>query len=601
MAPPLSGKQPNFLVIVADDLGFSDCGCFGSEIRTPNIDKLGKDGVRYTGFHSAAACSPTRAMIMTGTDHHIAGLGNLIEWTDFGGQNFPQGSKYNTAPQRGMPGYEGYLNEKVATLPEILKNSGYHTMMSGKWHLGLKPERSPHARGFERSLALLPACSNHYAYEPEERSLPKFLEKSTIALHMEDDHYVDSLPEDWYSSNGYGDRILQYLTDWKESDDLRPFFAYLPFSAPHWPLQAPKEYIDHYRGIYDSGPEALRQARLANLIKLRMIAPDTKPHPVIADEVTGWDEMTDDERKLSCRAMEAYAGMVECMDHNIGRVIDYLSSINELDNTYVMFMSDNGAEGAAYEAYPMVKGPLMEYLGKHYNNAHSNIGAKDSFVWYGPRWAQAATAPSRLYKAYTTEGGVRVPCITRFPGLRPREISETFATVMDIAPTILEMAGISHPAPRFQGRDIVPMRGKTMLPWLCGRAERVHAEEHIHGWELCGRGAIRKGNWKADFIPKPKGTDKWQLYDLSRDPGEIVDLADSEPEKMRELMGHWENYTTECGVIPLQPELGTYVVAMDEQMVENAWMEYEYWKPGAREERERFMREPKKFRKDAAL
>ena len=259
-------------------------------------------------------------------------------------------------------------------------------------------------------------------------------------------------------------------------------------------------------------------------------------------------------------------------------------------------MSDNGAEGAAYEAYPMVKGSLMEHLGKYYNNSLDNIGAHNSFVWYGPRWAQAATAPSRLYKAYTTEGGVRVPCVARYPGLRPGQINDTFATVMDIAPTILEMAGITHPAPTYRGRDVVPMRGKSMLPWLSAQAERVHAADHIHGWELCGRGAIRKGHWKADFIPKPKGTDKWQLYDLSKDPGEINDLAEEKHEILEELLGHWDKYVQECGVIPLQPELGTYVVATEEQMPENAWMEYEYWKPGARgPEREKFFREVKRF------
>ena len=245
---------------------------------------------------------------MTGTDHHIAGLGNLIEWTDLSRQN---ASKFSTAPQRGMPGYEGYLNDRVATLPEILKDEGYLTLMSGKWHLGLKPERSPQSRGFERSLALLPACSNHYDWRPdaeEKGEIPTFLEKSVIALHVEDDHYVDELPPDWYSSNGYGDKMMEYLEEWKEGGDERPFFAYYPFSAPHWPLQCPKEYREHYRGVYDEGPEALRQKRLANLIKLGMIDPDTKPHPVVADEVEGWEDMTDQERELSCRAMEAYAG-----------------------------------------------------------------------------------------------------------------------------------------------------------------------------------------------------------------------------------------------------------------------------------------------------
>ncbi|KAI9849733.1 MAG: hypothetical protein M1838_000094 [Thelocarpon superellum] len=595
------GKRPNFLIIVADDLGFSDCGSFGGEIRTPNIDKLGEQGVRWTGFHSAAACSPTRAMILTGTDHHIAGLGNLVEWTTLGGQTYPKGSPISTAPQRGMPGYEGYLNEKVATLPEILQENGYHTFMSGKWHLGLKPERSPYARGFDRSLALLPACSNHYGWQPEaekSQGLPRFLEKTVIALHMEDDHYVRDLPKDWYSSNAYGDRMLRYLSEWQESQDGRPFFAYYPFSAPHWPLQAPQEYIEHYRGVYDEGPEALRQRRLARLTELGMITPETKPHPVVADEVTGWEEMTAHERKLSSRAMETYAGMVECMDDNIGRVMDYLEQIGEADNTFVMFMSDNGAEGAAYEAYPMIRGPLMEHLGRHYNNSLENIGAFDSFTWYGPRWAQAATAPSRLYKTYTTEGGVRVPCIARYPTFREGEIVDAFATVMDIAPTVLQMAGIAHPAPRFRSRPIVHMRGASMLPFLDGSAPRVHAEDHIHGWELCGRGAIRKGSWKADFIPPPKGPGTWQLYDLSRDPGETDDLAASHPDTLHELLQHWEDYVRECGVVPLQPELGTYVVATEEQMPENAWMEYEYWKPGALEEgkREKFFRDVKRLR-----
>ena len=588
MAEP---KRPNFLIIVADDLGFSDCGSFGSEISTPNIDKLAKDGVRLTGFHSAAACSPTRAMILTGTDHHIAGLGNLIEWTDFSGQNFPKGSKYTTAPQRGMPGYEGYLNQKVAALPEILRDAGYHTVMSGKWHLGLTKERSPLARGFERSLALLPACSNHYDWRPDA-TFPKFLEKSVIALHMEDDHYISELPKGWYSSDGYGDRMLKYLHEWHDRKDDRPFFAYYPFSAPHWPLQAPKKYIDHYKGVYDEGPEALRQKRLKRLIELGMIPDGVKPHPVVADEVKGWEEMSEMERKLSSKAMEAYAGMVECLDHNIGRVTDYLESIGELDNTYIMFMSDNGAEGAAYEAYPMISGQLMEHLGKYYNNHIDNVGNFDSFVWYGPRWAQAATAPSRLYKAYTTEGGVRVPCVIRYPPLTKghslTSITETFATVMDIAPTLLELANVKHPAPTYQGRSVVHMRGKSMVSWLRGAEKTIHDPAAPFGWELCGRAAIRKGNWKADFIPFPKGISAWQLYDLSKDPGETEDLAEKQPKILEDLLEHWEKYCEECGVVPLQPELGArFHEAVGSQMKEGQWIEYEYWKPGGLEEQNR--------------
>lgn len=380
-------KRPNFLVIVADDLGFSDLSCFGGEIRTPNIDKIASNGIRFTDFHAAAACSPSRAMIMTGTDHHIAGLGNLIEWTNISGQNAPaegNSKRFDTAPQRGMPGYEGYLNERVATLPEILQDAGYLTLISGKWHLGLTPERSPKARGFERSFAHLPACSNHYAYEPQLETpdkIPDFMTMSFIALHSEDREYVKKLPDGWYSSNGYGDKMLSYLKERNEKKDERPFFGYLPFTAPHWPLQAPDEYIAHYKGVYDEGPEVLRQKRLQRMQEIGLIARGVEPHAVIADEVKAWDALTSEEKAKSAKAMEVFAAMVECIDANVGKVVDYLEQTGELDNTMVCFMSDNGAEGAAYEAYPIVQGQMMQHLKKYYNNSIENIGRGDSFVW----------------------------------------------------------------------------------------------------------------------------------------------------------------------------------------------------------------------------
>ncbi|CAI7585227.1 unnamed protein product [Penicillium glandicola] len=614
----MAAKRPNFLVIVADDLGFSDVGCFGGEIRTPNIDQIAKEGLRFTDFHAAAACSPTRAMIMTGTDHHIAGLGNLIEWTNISGQNGPKGSAMSTAPQRGMPGYEGYLNERVVALPEILRDGGYHTVMSGKWHLGLTPERSPHKRGFERSFAHLPACSNHYAYEPElkdQDQLPTFIEASYIALHMEDGDYVRHLPEDWYSSDGYGNKMVDYLKEWKESGGSegpdgqgdRPFFAYLPFTAPHWPLQAPREYIDHYRGVYDEGPDVLREKRLQRLKELGMVREDVEPHPVQAEEVKEWEEYSAEEKKKSSVAMEVFAGMVECIDSNVGKVVEYLRSIDELDNTFVCFMSDNGAEGAAYEAYPMVKSGVMPHLQKYYDNSLENLGNGNSFIWYGPRWAQAATAPSRLYKAFTTEGGVRVPFTCRFPAnfnINPADvaagkggITDQFATVMDLAPSILDMAGIKHPAPTYQGREVVEMRGRSFHPWAVGQADRIHPVEFIQGWETCGRAALRCADWKIVFIPKPKGPEKWQLYNLVQDPGEIHDLSDAEPEKLKKLLKLWDQYVLETGIVPLCPDLGEFLEATEAQMPENAWMEFDYWKDGARDEPEKFTRQPPRFQR----
>lgn len=262
----------------------------------------------------------------------------------------------------------------------------------------------------------------------------------------------------------------------------------------------------------------------------------------------------------------------------------------------------------------MIRGPLLQHLEKYYDNSLENIGNPDSFVWYGPRWAQAATAPSRLYKAYPTEGGVRVPCVIRYPGFKNGQIVDIFATVMDIAPTVLEMAGLSHPAPEWKGRQVVPMRGESFRAWAENEVETIHEKDFVQGWELLGRGAIRKGNWKAVFIPKvsmpsatvsdyaltstkqPKGPEKWQLYDLSKDPGEIHDLAGEEPEKVQELLTLWDQYVLENGVIPMQPELGEYIEALDEQMTEKGWMEYEWWKPGAIENPEAHIIQPPRFK-----
>ncbi|KAF2805914.1 alkaline phosphatase-like protein [Mytilinidion resinicola] len=617
MSSSTKPKRPNFLVILADDLGFSDIGCFGSEIHTPNIDKyqqLAKSGLRFTDFHAAAACSPSRAMLLTGTDHHIAGLGNLIEWTNISGQNDPSGAM-STAPQRGMPGYEGYLNERVVTLPEILRDGGYATMMAGKWHLGLTPERGPQNRGFEKSFAHLPACSNHYGYEPQLEKekgdqIPAFMTMSYIALHSEDGEYVKELPEGWYSSDGYGDKLLAYLRDWKEEQakEERPFFAYLPFTAPHWPLQAPQQYIKKfkkYKGVYDSGPDALRLQRLQRLQRLKdlgLIAPDVEPHPVVAEETKSWAELSPTERAASSRAMEVFAAMVECIDANVGKVVSYLESIGELENTFVTLMSDNGAEGAAYEAYPIVQSTMLGHLKKYYDNSLDNLRNGDSFIWYGPRWAQAATAPSRLYKAYTTEGGVRVPFLAKWPqGVlgkgRGGGVEGQFATIMDLAPTILEMAGLAHPAPLYKGREVVEMRGRSMQPFVSGAAPRIHPEDFVQGWETCGRAACRKGDWKIVFIPKPKGPERWQLYNLKKDPEEVHDLAEQEPERLEKLKGLWDQYVIETGVVPLAPALGKWMQAMEEQMVENAWIEYEYWKDGARDEPEKFFKDILRFQR----
>ncbi|OAP63414.1 hypothetical protein AYL99_02641 [Fonsecaea erecta] len=573
--PDGAQKRPNFLVIVADDLGFSDCACFGSEIQTPNIDALAAEatGLRFTSFHVAAACSPTRSMLMTGTDHHIAGLGQLAEFTR------------SSAAHHGQPGHEGYLNEKVVALPELLQEGGYHTMMSGKWHLGLRKEHHPHKRGFARSFALLPGCANHYAWEPPEydptAEPEKFFETATRALHVEDDQFVDVLPEGWYSSDGYGDKLLSYLSERTAEEKAKPFFAYLPFSAPHWPLQAPEENVRKYRNFYNAGPFALREARLKRLVSLGLVKPDVQPHPVVntaADDVH-WDDLDEESRLKSARAMETYAGMVDRMDWNIGRVIDYLKETGEYNDTLILFMSDNGAEGASYEALPLVGQNVMKHIEKYYDNSLDNIGRGNSFVWYGSQWAQAATAPSRLFKMHSTEGGCRVPLVVKLPESlcgssrlehAQGQVTDAFCTVMDLVPTFLSLAGLEHPGTQYTGRAIAPLRGCSWVPFLesvmsgssLARGQdppQIHNADYAVGFEIAGSGALRQGDWKITFVPSPRGPQRWELFNIRLDPGETRDLRETEPEKFQALLTLWEMYKKDVGVVGLAGEYPSVV------------------------------------------
>jgi arylsulfatase A-like enzyme len=530
-ASPARGKRPNFLVIVADDLGFSDVGAFGGEIATPHLDRLAHDGLRLTDFHSAATCSPTRAMLLSGTDHHIAGIGTMAE---------AMGPRHE-----GRPGYEGYLNFDVVPVMELLRDAGYLTLMSGKWHLGLTRETSPWARGFTRSFSLLPGAANHFASSPDTRSDPPQPKLKTI--YVEDDRAIPELPPDFYSSDGFTDKLLEYLGE--RQDKSQPFFAYLAFTAPHWPLQAPDDLIAKYRGRYDSGPEALRTERLARLGALGLCRPDVVPHPIVA-RTAEWAQLSPKERRVSARSMEVYAAMVERMDWNIGRVVAALTKSGELDDTFILFLSDNGAEGVLLEAAPLFGDRFMQHIARHYDNRLENIGRPNSFVWYGPRWAQAATAPSRLYKTFTTEGGIRVVSFIRYPAVARRQgIGEAFSTVMDVAPTLLDLAGVSHPGTEYRGRSVAVMRGRSMLPYLNGETEAVHAADEAVGWELFGRFGIRRGTWKAVRIPPPNGPGAWQLYDLARDPGETDDLAESHPDELAELLRLWEEYVASTGTL----------------------------------------------------
>ncbi|EKG13805.1 Sulfatase [Macrophomina phaseolina MS6] len=412
------------------------------------------------------------------------------------------------------------------------------------------------------------------------------LMKEFPVFYVEDDHQIEpsnlgkEFPNgSFYSSDAFSAKMCQYLDERTPSDRDKPFFAYLPFSAPHWPLQCSEEDRATYKGCYDDGPEALRQARLRKLKEMGIVPKHAVPHPVVAPQQhmdpkeerflsREWDGLSADQKAFSSRTMEIYAGMVQRMDTCIGQVLDKLRSTGELENTLVLFMSDNGAEGLLLEALPVINENIFDHIKNYYDNSLENLGNYNSFCWYGPQWASAATAPSRLYKCFTAEGGIRVPLILNYAPLtasaedRGTGIDHSFATVMDIAPTVLDLAGVTHPGTNWKGREIKPVRGKSWVPYLTrssAAAASIHEQGFVQGWELFGRMAIRKQHFKATFIPEPFGPNRWQLFDLAADPGETKDLAGAQPEKLKELLLAWDRYVEEVGLVGEAPEHGTFV------------------------------------------
>ncbi|KAI3405612.1 hypothetical protein KGF56_001630 [Candida oxycetoniae] len=544
MAVP--NKRPNFLIIVADDLGYTDLSPFGGEIHTPNLDKLAtQNGVRLTDFHTASACSPTRSMLLSGTDNHIAGLGQMAEFA----------IRHNKL--RDQPGYEGYLNDKVVALPEILQDDGYFTFISGKWHLGLKRPYWPIRRGFARSWCLLPGAGNHFKYVVKDSNgnqIP-FLPN----LYVEDDKQLNAdedLPDDFYSTVTFTDKAIEFIDSTPKE---QPFFGLLTYTAPHWPYQAPQERIAKYKGIYDLGPEDLRKKRLQRALDLGIIGENVKPHPITTLR-KDWKDLTPEEKEIELKIVQTYAAMVEILDENIGRIIDHLKAKDELDNTFILFMSDNGAEGMIMEALPLSNQRITSFVDEFYDNSLENIGNFNSFTFYGDQWAQAATAPHSMYKFWATEGAIVCPLIVHYPPLlksqnQQGKILKEFTTVMDILPTVLDIAGVDHPGQEYQGRKVAIPRGKSWKNYLSGESPLVHDENTVTGWELFGQQAIRKGHFKAVYIPKPFGPEKWQLFNIIEDPGETNDLAETKADILQELTNHWAVYAAETGLIELGPDI----------------------------------------------
>jgi arylsulfatase A-like enzyme len=523
MASP--SKRPNILLIVADDLGWSDLGAFGGEIDTPHLDAIAARGVKLTNFHTSPLCATTRAMLMTGCDHHQVGLGNMAELI--------------TPEQRGKPGYEGFLNDRADTIAERLRRGGYATMMSGKWHLGIHAETPPQAKGFERSFALFQGEHNHFGADQTE---------ATAGVHGQALYQWNGQParlrEGAYSTDYFADRMIEFLNE--SARDERPFFAYLPFTAPHCPLQAPLELIAANRGRYDEGPEVLRERRLARMRELKLSVAEVRHAGFFGSKP--WGELTPDERALDARKMEIYAAMVQAMDAAVGRVIATLDRLGRLENTLIVFLSDNGPSGTLRETAP----GWRDWIAAHAVNDFDNIGRPDSYTSIGPRWAEAQAAPFFLFKRYTTEGGVRTSAFAAGPGVKTAPEAPGFIHVTDLAPTLLECAGLdAAPAP---GK--LAMRGTSVAGMLAGRTAEVHPPEQEIGWELAYGRALRKGDWKAVYLPSIAQTiapglpvNRWLLFNLAADPGETTDLGAREPAKLRELVAAWDAYAAETGVV----------------------------------------------------
>ncbi|HSB84288.1 MAG TPA: arylsulfatase, partial [Nitrosarchaeum sp.] len=453
--------RPNILFIILDDTGFSDLAITGSEIPTPAIDSLIHDGTLLTNYYVQPTCSPTRAELLTGVDHHLNGLGTMSEFI---------------APnQVGKPGYETYLNYDVVTIADLLKDAGYHTILSGKWHLGAEHPYEPSDRGFEESFSLLEGAANHFS----ERQFT-YNENVTYVLNGEQVH----LPSDFYSSNNYADYMIDAID---KSHDGKPKFMYLSFTATHDPLQAPQEYIKKWEGKYDIGYDKVRDLRLQIQKERGIVSQDT---PLIPLELNtpSWDSLNDTQKKIQAKKMVIFAAMLDNMDHNIGRVIDHLKEIGEYDNTLIYLASDNGPFAVNVEdlsSFQTGDDPekFQQYM-HTYDNSVENMGNENSFVSLGPGWAQTGATPLFGFKATTSEGGMRVPAIIKTPYKSQVDKTDAFATVQDIVPTALDYANVVHPKTSYKGHSIHPMDGVSLKPLLDGKVQTIHQPDEPFATEI---------------------------------------------------------------------------------------------------------------------
>lgn len=508
--------RPNIVLVLVDDAALMDFGAYGGEAKTPNIDALAKRGTLFTQYRTSPLCAPSRAMLLTGMDNHRAGVATIP------GVMPPE--------QKGKPGYSLVLEPGVATLADYLKTAGYRTLMAGKWHLGSGPGELPTSHGFDHSFALDASGADNWE------------DKSYIPYYSEAPWYEDGepadLPENFYSSEFLVDKMISYLD---EGEGAAPFFAYLAFQAIHIPVQVSPEYTARYDGVYDQGWQALREQRHRRAIELGLV-PQGAPLAPMPDSAREWASLSDADRELYTRRMQANAGMMEAMDFHLGRLIAHLKARGIYDNTLFVVTSDNGPE------YNRGDNDATLALWMHFNGYHvglEGLGEKGSWGFIGPEWANAAASPSDLFKFYAAEGGIRVPFVIAGPGIETGRVG-SFAMVSDVAPTVLDLAGVEPSNP--DGR---PMTGKSLVPVLTGQADHTYGPDEPAGIEVSGNSALFLGRYKITRNMPPVGDGQWRLYDLSTDPGETRDLSADQPQVLDRLLRAYTDYAARMGVLPM--------------------------------------------------
>ncbi len=498
-APLLALEKPNIIVILADDMGFSDPGCYGSGIDTPNLDALAADGLRFTKFYNTSRCCPTRAALLTGLYSHQAGVGGMTK-------------------DEHKPGYRGHLNRECVTLAEVLKPAGYATLMAGKWHVGDGKGECPPDRGFDRFWGTPSGGGVYFKDSLKNTKRDFYLNRDRIEP-----------PDNLYVTDDFTNQAIGFI-DEAVTKTKKPFFLYLAHIAPHWPLQAKPADIAKYKGRFDSGWDAEREVRFAKQKKLGIIPANAVLSPR-DPEAKAWLEMPEEKRKDLAHRMEVYAAQVDCIDQNLGKLVAKLKALGEFDNTLILFLSDNGcsAEGGPGGFSNGEKG--------------APIGTGLSHASVGLEWANASDTPFRKFKMFTHEGGTATPLIAHWPaGIAAKgEIRHQLGHVIDIMPTLVEISGANYPQ-TVDGKAIKPMEGRSFVPDFKADSEST---ERTLFWEHLGKKAVRRGDWKA--VSAKKGP--WELYDLKSDPTETNDLAAKNPELTAELKALWQGWAARCNVL----------------------------------------------------